>query len=96
MIEKFNWIEVELPRLSTERKISAIMKILKPNDKTYVDLKEGDTINIQVSDFEKEVFKEGDIMENILQTTVIRLFGSLNFNFTFLIELDPLEEKEDD
>ena len=68
------------------------MKILKtiPNDKTYTELKEGDTINIQVSDFEEEVSKEGDIMENILQTAVIRLFGSLNFNFTFLIELDPL------
>ena len=88
IIEKFNWIEVELPRL---REIRAIMKILKTiHDKSYAELKEGDTINIQVSDFEQGVFTEGDIMENILQTAVIRLFGSLNFNFTFLIELDPL------
>ena len=67
------------------------MKILKTiHDKSYAELKEGDTINIQVSDFEQGVFTEGDIMENILQTAVIRLFGGLNFNFTFLIELDPL------
>ena len=54
------------------------------------NLEEGDTINIRVSDLQKDLFTEGDILENILKPTVIHLFGTLNFNFTSLIELDPL------
>ena len=92
IIGKFNWIEVELKNLREIREIRAIMKILKivEHDNTPTELKEGDTINIQVSDFEQDLFSEGDVLERILQTAVLRLFGSLNFNFTFLIELDPL------
>ena len=84
LIEKFKWSEIELLRLN---KIKAIMKILN-ND--IIPLKEGDTINIEISDFQKNLFSEGDLLENILKPTVIRLLGELNFNFTFLIELDPL------
>ena len=50
-----------------------------------IPLKEGDTINIYVSDL-----FSGNILRDILTKDVIRLFGILNFNFTFLIELDPL------
>ena len=52
-----------------------------------IPLKEGDTINICVSD----LFSRDDkILVDILKKDVIRLFGILTFNFTFLIELDPL------
>ena len=51
-----------------------------------VPLKEGDTINICVSD----LFSRDGILVDILKKDVIRLFGILTFNFTFLIELDPL------
>ena len=89
IIEKFEWVEVEKLRLFGE--IRAIMKILSYGDDTkHHFLKEGDTINIKISDFQKNLFSEDDILEDILKPTVIRLFGSLNFNFTFLIELDPL------
>ena len=84
LIEKFKWKEFELLRLD---EIRAIMKNLNHDN---IPLEEGDTINIEISDFQKDLFSEGDLLENILKTTVLRLFGSLNFNFTFLIELDPL------
>ena len=63
------------------------MKIL---NNEIIPLKEGDTINIKISDFQKNLFSEGELLDNILKPTVIRLLGELNFNFTFLIELDPL------
>ena len=87
IIEKFEWVEVE--KLRGVREIKAIMKILNHDN---IPLREGDTINIKISDFQKDLFSEGDLIDNILKTTVSRLFGSLNFNFTFLIEIDPLEE----
>ena len=93
IIEKFEWIEVE--DLRGVRNINAIMKILSYGIGTrHRNFKEGDTLNIRISDFQKDLFSEGDLLENILKPTVIRLFGSLNFNFTFLIELDPLEEDD--
>ena len=51
-----------------------------------IPLKEGDTINIRITD----LFSRDGILVDILKKDVIRLFGTLNFNFTFLIELDPL------
>ena len=51
-----------------------------------IPLKEGDTINISITD----LFSRDGILVDILKKDVIRLFGTLNFNFTFLIELDPL------
>ena len=84
LIEKFKWKEIELFGLTI---IKTITKILN-ND--IIPLKEGDTINIEISDFQKNLFSEGDLLENILKPTVIRLLGELNFNFTFLIEIDPL------
>ena len=60
--------------------------ILTKEDK----FKEGDVLNIRISDFKKNLFTEDNILDNVLKTTVIFLLGILNFNFTFLIELDPL------
>ena len=84
IIEKFIWSEIELSRLTG---IRAIMKIL---NNEIIPLNEGDTINIVISDFQKNLFSEGELLDNILNLTIIRLLGELNFNFTFLIELDPL------
>ena len=54
------------------------------------NLEEGDTINIRITDLQRDLFTKGDLLENILTSTLISLFSTLNFNFTFLIELDPL------
>ena len=90
IIEEFEWLEVEDPTFDNTKK-EIIMKILNYDIETMKnDLKEGDTLNIQISDLQKDLFREGDLLENILTSTVIHLFSTLNFNFTFLIELDPL------
>ena len=91
IIENFKWKEVEVS--SDVDEIRAIMKIINdPDEKNNYDptFKEGDSLNIRISDFKKELFAKGELIDNILKPIVIFLFGSLNFNFTFLIELDPL------
>ena len=92
IIEKFTWVEVELDRFDY---IITIMKIL--NNET-IPLNEGETINIQI--ISNSIYYHTDLIDgfiddiktidDILNLTVIRLLGELNFNFTFLIELDPL------
>ena len=92
IIEKFTWVEVELDKYDY---LITIMKIL--NNET-IPLNEGDTINIQITS--NSIFYYTDLIDgfiddiktidDIFNLTVIRLLGELNFNFTFLIELDPL------
>ena len=92
IIEKFTWVEVELDKFDY---LITIMKIL--NNET-IPLNEGDTINIQI--ISNSIFYYTDLIDgfiddiktidDIFNLTVIRLLGELNFNFTFLIELDPL------
>ena len=92
IIEKFTWVEVELDKFDY---LITIMKIL--NNET-IPLNEGDTINIQITS--NSIFYYTDLIDgfiddiktidDIFNLTVIRLLGELNFNFTFLIELDPL------
>ena len=92
IIEKFTWVEVELDRYDY---IITIMKIL--NNET-IPLNEGETINIQIisnsihyhTDLIDGFIDDIKTIDDILNLTVIRLLGELNFNFTFLIELDPL------
>ena len=90
IIEKVEWKEVELS--SSVNVIRAIMKIIYFSEKGewYSSFKEGDTLNIRISDFKKNFFGKGELIDNILKPIVIFLLGTLNFNFTFLIELDPL------
>ena len=90
IIENFKWKEVEVS--SSVNEIRAIIKILNDPDKKRYEptFKEGETLNIRITDFKKELFAKGELIDNILKPIVIFLFGSLNFNFTFLIELDPL------
>ena len=90
IIKKVKWKEVELS--SSVNVIRAIMKIIyfSEKGKWYSSFKEGDTLNIRISDFKKNFFGKGELIDNILKPIVIFLLGTLNFNFTFLIELDPL------
>ena len=85
LIEKFEWVEIE--RIRSSKTIEVISKILNHDN---VPLDEGDTINIKIVDFQSDLFLEDDILDNILKPVVIQLFSKINFNFTFLIELDPL------
>ena len=85
LIEKFEWVEIE--RFRTSETIQVITKILNRDN---APLDEGDTINIKIVDFTTDLFSEDDILDNILKPVVIQLFSKINFNFTFLIELDPL------
>ena len=94
IIEKFKWIEFKIEE--TEY-ITAFMKILS-NETAPLD--EGDIINIEISPDNVFYFKGYTInhafderskkLYHILNPATIRLLGELSFNFTFLIELDPL------
>ena len=90
LIEKFILIEVEVSREKTQEihEVKTVMQI-SSNDK--VRLEEGETLNIRISNFPDDLFLGGfDIPFNVFKPAVRVLFSKLNFNFTFLIELDPL------
>ena len=99
-ISNFEWLEVNISDYAFSDDIKGIRVIMKIINKGEADerfirnkedkFKEGDVLNIRISDFKKNLFTEDNILDNVLKTTVIFLLGILNFNFTFLIELDPL------
>ena len=90
MISHFEWREIEVS--SSINELRAIMQIINVYDRVpyWPVYEEGDTLNIRISDFKKNFFGKGELIDNILKPIVIFLLGTLNFNFTFLIELDPL------
>ena len=90
MISHFEWREIEVS--SSINELRAIMQIINVYDRVpyWPFYEEGDTLNIRISDFKKKFFGKGELIDNILKPIVIFLLGTLNFNFTFLIELDPL------
>ena len=87
LIEKFNLVQVEVSSEETQEihELSLIMQISN-NDK--VRFEEGDTLNIRISNFPDDLLYLPS--PEVLKPAVMRLFSKLNFNFTFLIELDPL------
>ena len=89
LIEKFILIQVEVSREETQEihEVRTVMQI-SSNDK--VRLEEGETLNIRISNFPDDLFLYDHITSNFFKPVVMRLFSKLNFNFTFLIELDPL------
>ena len=89
LIEKFILIQVEVSREETQEihEVRTVMQI-SSNDK--VRLEEGETLNIRISNFPDDLFLKEDILNDIFKPAVMRLFSKLNFNFTFLIELDLL------
>ena len=101
LLEKFDWIQIE--RHCVEKpdinQVKLVMRI--SNNESLGLLQEGDTINIRISNFQSDFFSEkntphGSLFSylnarnNILKPAIMHLFSILNFNFTFLIELDPL------
>ena len=90
MISHFEWKEIEVS--SSINELRAIMQIINVYDRVpyWPVYEEGDTLNIRISDFKKNLFGKGELIDNILKPIVIFLLGTLNFNFTFLIELDTL------
>ena len=85
VVEEFEKVEV-----TTSEGYDGFKTLMKFSNHDIVPLKEGETINIRITDFHKNLFSKDGILVDILKKEVIRLFGILNFNFTFLIELDPL------
>ena len=62
-------------------------------NKDYFTLSEGDVINIKTNSSFAEPFLNNDDEDNtrfITEKIVNFITTGLNFNFTFLIELDPL------
>ena len=89
LIDKFDWIQLvaekdETPEIHEVRLVMQISS--NRNERIY----EGDTLNIRISDFPNDLFLEKNVLNDILKPAVMHLFSKLNFNFTFLIELDPL------
>ena len=89
LIEKFILIQVEVSREETQEihEVRTVMQI-SSNDK--VRLEEGETLNIRISNFPDDLFLYDHMPSNFFKPAVMHLFSKLNFNFTFLIELDPL------
>ena len=90
LIQKFILIQVEVSREETQEihEVRLVMQI-SSNDKVRLD--EGETLNIRISNFPDDLFSDNRrIPSNVFKPAVMVLFSKLNFNFTFLIELDPL------
>ena len=85
VVEEFEKVEV-----TTFEGYDGFKTLMKFSNHDIVPLKEGETINIRITGFHKNLFSKDGILVDILKKEVIRLFGILSFNFTFLIELDPL------
>ena len=81
IVEEFENVE-----FTKSNYFSQIKTFTRFSNHDIIPLKEGDTINICITN----LFSRDGILVDILKKDVIRLFGTLNFNFTFLIELDPL------
>ena len=70
--------------------LGAILRFSK-ND--YITLSEGDVINIKTSYEEERIPLLNRDMERLFKITFENFIRkSLNYNFTFLIELDPLDD----
>ena len=89
LIQKFSLVQVEASREKTQEthEVKLVMQI---SSNETARLEEGETLNIRISNFPDDLFLEKIIISNVLKPAVMVLFSKLNFNFTFLIELDPL------
>ena len=91
LIQKFNLIQVEVSREEI-KEIYEVRLVMQISNNNKVRLEEGETLNIRISNFpDDDLFLGGfDTPSNVFKPAVMVLFSKLNFNFTFLIELDPL------
>ena len=88
-IRKFDWIQFERSRVQTPE-INEVKVVMQISSDETAHLENGDTLNIKISYFLNDLFSEKNILNSILKPAVMHLFSKINFNFTFLIELDPL------
>ena len=93
LISQFEWKEKEIERF-LKSEITIMIRFLNIKDKTF-DLEEGDTINIKIIFLPNAYFTPritNEEFDNVLIEIMTYIFGNINFNFTFLIELDPLDD----
>ena len=89
LIQKFSLVQVEASREETQE-IHEVKLVMQISSNETARLKEGETLNIRISNFPDNLFLEKRIILDVIKPAVMVLFSKLNFNFTFLIELDPL------
>ena len=89
IIKKFEWVQIVTSEDKT-LEIHEVRLVMQISNNESVFLEEGDTLNIRIPYFPDDLFLEKNIINDVLKPAVMRLFSKLNFNFTFLIELDPL------
>ena len=89
LIQKFSLIH----NIALEDKtpgIHEVRLVMQISSNESARLENGDTLNIRIPHFPDDLFSEKDIFIDIFKPAIMVLFSKLNFNFTFLIELDPL------
>ena len=89
LIEKFSLIH----NIALEDKtpgIHEVRLVMQISSNESARLENGDTLNIRIPHFPDDLFSKNDIFIDIFKPAIMVLFSKLNFNFTFLIELDPL------
>ena len=89
IIKKFEWVQVVISEDKT-LEIHEVRLVMQISNNESVRLENGDTLNIRIPHFPDDLFLEKNIINDVLKPAVMHLFSKLNFNFTFLIELDPL------
>ena len=80
--------------LSFKKKMVGMGLIKRKIIKDYFTLSEGDVINIKTnSSFEESFLNDDDDKTRFITEKIVNFITTgLNFNFTFLIELDPLDD----
>ena len=89
LIEKFSLIH----NIALEDKtpgIHEVRLVMQISSNESARLENGDTLNIRIPHFPDDLFSKNDLVIDIFKPALMVLFSKLNFNFTFLIELDPL------
>ena len=89
LIQKFSLIHNIALEDKTPR-IHEVRLVMEISSNEPARLENGDTLNIRIPHFPDDLFSEKDIFIDIFKPALMVLFSKLNFNFTFLIELDPL------
>ena len=89
LIQKFEWIQIVTSKDETPENYE-VRLIMKISNNEFVRFENGETLNIRIPHFPDDLFLDENILDDVLKPAVMVLFSKLNFNFTFLIELDPL------
>ena len=83
--------KMKLRHLKFKKKTVGTGVIERIFNNVYFTLSEGDVINIKTNlTYDENIFNSDDKMELLRSNLDNFITTGLNFNFTFLIELDPL------